>query len=254
MFHHFETFSLLPFDEDRKCCTGISDSSEERFAFRGSYHVFPATDCHFGSAPHVVKTFDGLRTNFNATEPRISLTMEAESSINRSSWERTAGSFVDSDICDRQWYGGQRASSWIEFNWWNGVVKTGCERLENGCSAIGTLGAGLVKSILNSMSTKLSEIFATETQQFTKSTRNNNQNNWIYQTLRETADAGNESSDDGLAIRIESHHFHSQVETFLLCGYVQRRRWNNGTQFFQLLDVRNSGITTKIHPLERLNR
>ena len=111
-----------------------------------------------------------------------------------------------------------------------------------------------MKSILNSMSTKLSEIFATETQQFTKSTRNNNQNNWIYQTLRETADAGNESSDDGLAIRIESHHFHSQVETFLLCGYVQRRRWNDGTQFFQLLDVRNSGITTKIHPLEKLNR
>ena len=214
MLHHFEVFSLLPFDEDRKCCTGISDSSEERFAFRGSYHVFPATDCHFGSAPHVVKTFDGLRTNFNATEPRISFTMEAESSINRSS----------------------------------------CERLENGCSAIGTLGAGLVKSILNSMSTKLSEIFATETQQFTKSTRNNNQNNWIYQTLRETADAGNESSDDGLAIRIESHHLHPQIETFLLCGYVQRRRWNDGTQFFQLLDVRNSGITTKIHPLEKLNR
>ena len=105
-----------------------------------------------------------------------------------------------------------------------------------------------MKSILNSMSTKLSEIFATETQQVTKSTRNNNQNNWLYQTLRETADAGNESSDDGLAIRIESHHFHPQIETFLLCGYVQRRRWNDGTQFFQLLDVRNSGITTKVHP------
>ena len=38
-----------------------------------------------------------------ATEPRIFLTMEAESSSKRSSRERTAGSFVDSEICDPRW-------------------------------------------------------------------------------------------------------------------------------------------------------
>ena len=64
VLHHFEVFFFLPLN-DRKCCTSISDSSEEKYAFRRSFHVFPAPDCHFGNVLHVVKTFDGLRTNFN---------------------------------------------------------------------------------------------------------------------------------------------------------------------------------------------
>ncbi len=64
-----------------------------------------------------------------------------------------------------------------------------------------------------------------------------------YQTLRETADAGNKSGDDGLAVSVESHHLHPQIETFFLGRNVQRRRWNDGTQFFQLLDVRNGRVT-----------
>jgi hypothetical protein len=71
-----------------------------------------------------------------------------------------------------------------------------------------------------------------------------------YQTLRETADAGNKSGDDGFAVSVESHHLHPQIETFLLGRNVQRRRWNDGTQFFQLLNVRNGGITkTNINSL-----
>ncbi len=37
-----------------------------------------------------------------------------------------------------------------------------------------------------------------------------------YQTLRETADAGNKSGDDGFAVSVESHNLLTQIETFLL--------------------------------------
>jgi hypothetical protein len=100
VLHHFEVFFFLSLN-DRKCCTGISDSSEERVASRRSFHIFPASDCQLGSALHVVKAFDGSRTNFNRT---TNFSHNGSRKFHKHSGrERTVGSVVDSEICDPRW-------------------------------------------------------------------------------------------------------------------------------------------------------